>query len=329
MSDAHLSDRAWQLLVLLADGEFHTGQALAQALGLSRPSVCKLVSDIEARGLVLFRIRGRGYRLPQPWQPLREQAVTTALGRSRDEFSIEIRREATSTNALLLQQAAQQARGGSVLVAEWQTAGRGRLGRPWISGLGNALTFSVLWRFDVGLNALAGLSLAVGVAIVRALNALGVREAGLKWPNDVMMPQGKLAGVLLEAQGDMLGPSAVVVGIGLNMRLPELAALAQIGQPVASLASLCAPLPAREIVLGVVLQELAAVLRQFSREGFAPFNTEWQRYHVFRDKPVRVNLPDGRSVQGIARGVGIGGELCLDVAGKRQYLNSGELEECA
>lgn len=326
---APLGERAWQLLGLLADGEFHTGTALAQALGLSRPSVGKLAARMEAQGVVLQRIQGRGYRLAQPWVPLRTEAVLAVLGDLRDEFSLEIRREATSTNALLLQQAAQQARSGIVLVAEWQTAGRGRLGRPWMSGLGNALTFSLLWRFDVGLNALAGLSLAVGVAIVRALNALGASSVGLKWPNDVLTPQGKLAGVLIEAQGDMLGPSAVVIGIGLNVRPPALEAMLRIDQPVSALSQVCAALPEREIVLARLLQELSGTLRAFSLEGLASLRAEWQKYHVHQDQPVRVKMPDGRLLEGIARGINPGGELRLETAGGILALNSGELGACS
>ncbi len=324
-----LSERAWQLLGALADGQFHAGDALARSLGISRPSVCKLVSGLETQGIVLHRIRGRGYRLPHVWQPLQAAVLLEGLGTVRDALTVEIRREVDSTNAELLRQAAQQARTGTVLVAEWQTAGRGRLGRRWVSGLGDALTFSLLWRFDAGLNALAGLSLAVGVAIVRALNTLGVHDAGLKWPNDVMTPQGKLAGILIEAQGDMLGPSAVVIGVGLNLRLPSLAALAQIEQPVSGLAQLHAALPRREIVLAALLRALVDVLQQFSREGFAQLGAEWQGCHVFQDRGVRVNLPDGRSISGIARGVMPGGELCLETAEGLRYLNSGEVGEQA
>lgn len=325
VAGAGLGERAWQLLGLLADGEFHPGAALAQALGLSRPSVGKLAARMEAQGVVVQRIQGRGYRLAQPWQPLRAEAVRAALGDLRDEFSLEIRREATSTNALLLQQAAQHARSGSVLVAEWQTAGRGRLGRPWISGLGNALTFSLLWRFDVGLNALAGLSLAVGVAIVRALNVLGAHDVGLKWPNDVLTPQGKLAGVLIEAQGDMLGPSAVVIGIGLNVRPPALDAMLRIDQPVSALSQTCAVLPEREIILAVLLRELSGTLHTFALEGLASLRAEWQKYHVHQDQPVRVKMPDGRILEGIARGINPAGELRLETAGGMLTLNSGEL----
>jgi len=329
VTGAELGERAWQLLELLADGEFHTGAALAQALDLSRPSVGKLAARMETQGIVLQRIQGRGYRLAQPWQPLRAEALLGALGNLRDEFSLEIRREATSTNALLLQQAAQQARSGSVLVAEWQTAGRGRLGRPWISGLGNALTFSLLWRFDTGLNALAGLSLAIGVAIVRALNALGARDVGLKWPNDVLAPQGKLAGVLIEAQGDMLGPSAVVIGIGLNVRPPALDAMLRIDQPVSALSQICPVLPEREIVLAMLLRELSGILRVFSLEGLASLRVEWQKYHVHQDQPVRVKMPNGRLLEGIARGINPGGELRLETVEGILALNSGELGACA
>ena len=141
--------------------------------------------------------------------------------RTPDFFQIELADSAVSSNTVLLQRAALGAASGSVLAVEWQSAGRGRLGRVWHSGLGSALTFSLLWRFEFGLSALSGLSLAVGVAMMRALEKIGVSDIGLKWPNDVLTKSGKLAGILIEAQGDMLGPSLVVIGIGMNLRLPQ------------------------------------------------------------------------------------------------------------
>jgi BirA family biotin operon repressor/biotin-[acetyl-CoA-carboxylase] ligase len=269
-------------------------------------------------------VRGRGYRLARSWQPLRRDEIVRELGEDAGRFDIEVVPQAASSNTLLLQRAALGAPGGSVVAVELQSAGRGRLGRAWHSGLGNALTFSLLWRFDCGLNALSGLSLAVGVAILRALDKAGARGAGLKWPNDIVCAQGKLGGVLIEAQGDMLGPSAVVIGIGLNCLLPE--PLAQrIDQPACALDELCAELPERNRLLALLLGELATVLGQFGEGGFAPLRDEWERRHIHRDQPVELHLADGSVVAGIARGVGDGGELRLETAQGMRSFNSGEV----
>jgi BirA family biotin operon repressor/biotin-[acetyl-CoA-carboxylase] ligase len=237
---------------------------------------------------------------------------------------IEILDHAASSNALLLQRATQGAASGSVLAVEWQTAGRGRLGRTWHSGLGDALTFSLLWRFGSGLAALSGLSLAIGVAMMRALDEFGVRGAGLKWPNDVLLDGGKLAGILLEAQGDMLGPSAVVIGIGLNLQVPE-DMRGRIDQKVSDLSSLEAGAPERNRVLAVSLKHLATVLVEFGEQGFAGLRVEWERRHVFRDHPVRLLLPDGSHIAGMALGVTDEGALRLATAQGEQVFNAGEV----
>jgi BirA family biotin operon repressor/biotin-[acetyl-CoA-carboxylase] ligase len=146
----------------------------------------------------------------------------------------------------------------------------------------------------------------------------------LKWPNDILTPQGKLGGVLIEAQGDMLGPSAVVIGIGLNCVLPA-SLVPQIGQPASALDEICAAMPTRNQLLAVLLQELARVLQQFAQGGFAALREEWQRYHIHQDMPVRLQTADGQTVNGIARGVSDTGELCLETTQGMRRFNSGEV----
>lgn len=331
--------RAWQLLNLLADGEFHSGEILAGKLGVSRASVFNALAEVGKYDVVLQRIRGRGYRLARPWQRIERDEVLRWLdyenllsGQPKEagQFDIEILPQAPSSNILLLQRAGLDvanggAPSGSVLAVELQTAGRGRMGRTWHSGLGTALTFSLLWRFACGLNALSGLGLAAGVALVRALDRLGAQGVRLKWPNDIMAGQGKLGGVLIEAQGDMLGPSAVVIGIGLNFTLPaELAR--RIDQPACALDEVCATMPSRSQLLATVLHELACVLRQFEQGGFALLRDEWERYHIHQNSPVRLRMADGRIVSGIARGVSDNGELCLETPQGMRCFNSGDVE---
>lgn len=326
MTKGLIQARTWQLLDILADGEFHSGEALAERLGVSRASVFNALAGVAEHGVALQRIRGRGYRLVRPWQRLEREEVLRWLGGEAAQFDIEILPQAASSNTLLLQRAGLDAVSGSVLAVELQTAGRGRMGRTWHAGLGSTLTFSLLWRFDCGLNALSGLSLAVGVAIARALNGLGAQEVRLKWPNDILTGQsepGKLGGVLIEAQGDMLGPSAVVIGIGLNCSLPE-NLMDQIDQPAGALDEICRSLPDRNRLLAAVLRELARALRQFAQEGFAAFGDEWERYHIHQDQPIQLRLADGSVVTGIARGVSEGGELRLETAQGMRQFNSGE-----
>ena len=322
-----IQSRTWQLLNILADGEFHSGEVLAERLGVSRASVFNALAGVAEYGVLLQRIRGRGYRLARPWQRLERDEVLRWLGEDAAQFDIGILPQTASSNTLLLQRAgpggANGVPGGSVLAVELQAAGRGRMGRVWHSGLGNTLTFSLLWRFDCGLNALSGLSLATGVAIMRALNRLDAQGVQLKWPNDILTGQGKLGGVLIEAQGDMLGPSAVVIGIGLNCFLPEHLA-GRIDQPASALDEVCRDMPTRNQLLAAVLQELAGALRQFAQDGFAAFGDEWERYHIHQNQPIHLRMADGSVVSGIARGVSDSGELRLETAQGIRQFNSGE-----
>lgn len=335
-SHSSVSPLTFTVLRLLVDGKFHSGEILAQQLGISRASVNNALSKVDQLGLVLYSVRGKGYCLPNPPQWLRADIVRHSLKQQAGEktassMQIEIFDNISSTNTLLLQRAMQGAPSGSVIAAEWQDSGRGRLGRKWHSGLGNALTFSLLWRFECGLSGLSGLSLAIGVALIRALHKCGAYGAQLKWPNDILSTsndglskKAKLGGVLLEAQGDMLGPSAVVIGIGINITAPKVF-LAQIEQPVTGLVDLVEHVPERNFLLAVLLAELEMVLQQFATQGFVAFHKEWERYHALQGQKVTLSVPDGSQVKGIARGVTDNGALVLETTQGMQIINAGEI----
>ena len=314
------------LLRLLAHGEFHSGQQLAQRLGISRASVSNALHQAENYGLTLYRVRGRGYCLSNPPQWLAVERILPHLGDSVSPFNIEILDCAPSSNTLLLQRAIQGAPSGSVVAVEWQSGGRGRLGRTWHSGLGNALTFSLLWRFERGLSSLSGLSLAVGVALMRVLSTLGIAGAQLKWPNDVLGKKGKLAGVLIEAQGDMLGPSAVVIGVGLNLSMPQ-TLLTKIDQPVTTVTDLMTDkkIPERNYLLALILLELQKILHTFAAHGFSAMREEWESYHALHKQPVQLLLPAGSRVVGVAAGVTENGALILDTPQGTQIFHAGEI----
>jgi BirA family biotin operon repressor/biotin-[acetyl-CoA-carboxylase] ligase len=319
---------AFQTLRALADGAFHSGEEIARRLGLTRSAVWYGIRDISAAGLRVETVRGRGYRLARPLSLLDTARLQAALGALAAEFEIEVVNRLDSTNSALLARAAQGAPGGLVLAAEQQSAGRGRRGRAWRSQIGQALTFSLLWRFQRGARELAGLSLAVGLALARALRAAGAAEVGLKWPNDLRLPAGKLAGILIEMQGDVLGPSAAVIGIGVNVRA-DAAIAATAGQPVADLETAIGAAVDRNALLAALLRELHGVLGAFAAQGFAPLRAEWQALHAFQDRPVLLQLPDGSTLRGLARGVAEDGALLLEADGALTRHHSGECSLCA
>jgi BirA family biotin operon repressor/biotin-[acetyl-CoA-carboxylase] ligase len=315
---------AFQTLRLLADGDFHSGETMARALGITRSAVWYGIREISGAGFQVEKVHGRGYRLERAVSLLDAERVRHDPGVHATGIVLEICDTVDSTNTQLMLRAAQGAPSGLALAAEAQTAGRGRRGRVWQSGIGSTLTFSLLWRFAQGARELAGLSLAVGVALARVLRAAGARDAQLKWPNDVVLPGGKLAGILIEMQGDVLGPSAAVIGIGINVR-SDPRVFAAVDQAVTDLETATGVPADRNRLLAALLVELAAVLEQFVVGGFAPLRDEWQALHAHQDQTVCLTLPDGREVIGRARGVADDGVLLLETATGAARHHSGEV----
>jgi BirA family biotin operon repressor/biotin-[acetyl-CoA-carboxylase] ligase len=242
-------------------------------------------------------------------------AIAAALGGAACRFDIDVLAECASTNAELLARAERGAPAGSVIVAERQTAGRGRLGREWIAAPGDSLTFSLLWRFASG-TPLSGLSLAVGVGVARALEKVGVGDTALKWPNDILKGGRKLGGILIELQPNM----ATVIGIGINLRLPE-------SMP-AELRATAAALETdidRGSLLAALLAELLTALDAFAGQGFAALRGEWLARHAWAGRPVRVLSPHAAPLDGICAGIDTDGALLLETAAGMQRILSGDV----
>jgi BirA family biotin operon repressor/biotin-[acetyl-CoA-carboxylase] ligase len=315
--------RTFRALRLLSDGQVRSGEDLARSLGVSRASVWKAFGYLKNVGVELLRLPGRGYRLGAPIDWLDPTEIRRHLGQHAETYQLRVADMVESTNTTLLEDAVRGAPSGVVLAAELQTRGRGRRGRVWHSGLGGALTFSVLWRFEQGAGFLAGLGLAVGVGLVRALRSLGLEDVMLKWPNDLVIRHRKLAGTLVEIHGDVLGPSLAVVGVGINFRLHP-ATRERVDQAVTDLATEGAP-GDRNRVLGEVLLHLAQVLQAFRGGGFGPLRREWESYHVYAGRRVMVRLPDGTPEEGTAAGVSEDGALLLQTRSGLRRFHSGEV----
>lgn len=355
-----LTPLGFSLLRQLSDGAFHSGEDLAAKVGLTRARVSQLLRQAETAGLSLERVRGRGYRLvtapdfldatkvrealtdygvklaTNGLSPLRPQLQDddAAIGAepaseiaSRPPIHLELVDQLDSTSTELLRRAPRRDIHGAALAAEWQTAGRGRRGRPWTAVAGGSLTFSLGWRFEQGAGFLAGLSLAAGVGAIRALEKEGLEGVELKWPNDLIYRHLKVGGILVELNGDALGPTTVVVGVGLNVRLPR-ELRRDIPQPVTDLQSVAgrgAPAIDRNRLLARLIAELAETLSRYAKEGFAPFAAEWQHRHAYQGKPVRLLLPDGAAVVGKVAGVDASGALVLADGPRRSRFLTGEI----
>lgn len=245
--------------------------------------------------------------------PLSLAAVTTALGDAACRFDVDLLAECGSTNAELLARVA--APSGTVIVAEHQTAGRGRMGREWLSAPGDSLTFSLLWRLPPA-TPVSGLSLAVGVGVARALAKVGAGDTPLKWPNDVLKDGKKLAGILVELQSN----TAAVIGIGINLRLPA----AMPAEVRAGAAALGGDIDAN-ILLAAVLTELLLVLDEFSAAGFAALRDDWLARHAWTGQTVNVHAAHAPVLEGTCMGIDPDGALLLETASGVQRILSGDL----
>jgi len=257
--------------------------------------------------------------------PLIDPALLESLpGLPAGRFAIITRDECDSTSSELLRRADQGAPAGTVVIADRQSAGRGRRGRTWLSAPAASLTFSLLWRFSGPPGRLSGLSLAVGVALARGLESLGASAIRLKWPNDVLLERdgdfAKLAGILVELASDRHGTQAVI-GIGVNLQAPR----AALPQPAAGLDQVLTPLPDRHLILAAILRELGVVLEAFAVDGFSVAKMDWQRRHAWQGLAVRLLADDGTVADGICQGVDDDGALLLATAAGVHRIFSGDV----
>nr|VFK15678.1 MAG: BirA family transcriptional regulator, biotin operon repressor / biotin-[acetyl-CoA-carboxylase] ligase [Candidatus Kentron sp. LFY] len=314
----------YRLLRLLSDGHFHSGKDLGSALGIGRSAVWKLARSLETMGIDVFAVRGKGYRLSAPIDLLDRDRILAEVGPEAMGLlaNIEVLPEVDSTNNYLMSRASQGVHDGHVCLAEYQSAGRGRRGRRWVSPLGANIYLSVLRYFGALPDGPQGLSLAVGVAVASALASVGVADVGLKWPNDLLWRDRKLGGILLELAGEPGGHWQVVVGLGVNVDLPVDSAKL-IDQPWVDLKTIAGDV-GRNLVAGRILRYLLLELERFSRHGFAPFRPLWESHDVTRDRPVVIKDLH-REIRGFARGVDDTGALLLSVDGEVQRILSGDL----
>lgn len=318
-------EQRYRLLSLLADGRFHSGEELGAALGVGRSAIWKLIQSLEAYGLDVYAVRGRGYCLSSPIELLDRARIVAELKPRTESLlnTLEIFAEIDSTNRYLMERAGQGVAHPHACLAEYQSQGRGRRGRDWVSPFGTNVYMSVFHRFESPPEALQGLSLAVGVAATNALTALGVTGVGLKWPNDLIWQGRKLGGILLEMAGEPSGPWNAVVGIGLNLEVSESVGR-RIHQPWADLHAAVGTNPGRNKAAGQLLHYVLEGLERFSREGFAPFHRAWEEYDVARDKPVIIHGATG-ATHGLARGVDETGAFLVSVDGAIRRFLSGDV----
>ena len=310
----------------LADGKFHSGEELARRLGVSRSAFWKAVGTLRALGAPLDAVRNRGYRLERATEPLDAAKIRGHLSRQARERVALLKAEwsITSTNTALLERPGPKIGTTEVLLAEYQTAGRGRRGRAWLAPPGGAICLSLSWTFREVPPDLGALGLVIGVCALRALTALDVKNLGLKWPNDLLVDERKLGGVLIDLRAESAGPAHVVIGIGLNVALGAevLRKIAQLGLPAVDLASAGAADQSRNAVAAGLISECVRGLLEFERTGLKAFSEEWGNADALRGRPIEVTAAEGTTTQGYARGIDVHGALMLETPrGVKRFIS--------
>ncbi len=305
------------ILRRLAEGGFVSGEALGEELGISRAAVSKHIKGIQEWGVDVFRVQGKGYQLSQPMQLLDKSKIVTQLSAPVELISV-----IDSTNQYLMDRT-DSLESGSVCLAEYQSQGRGRRGRQWLSPFGSNLYMSMFWRLEAGMGAAMGLSLVVGIAAVEALEAMGIHGVKLKWPNDLYYQDKKLAGILVEMSGQAGGAANLVIGMGLNIAMEHKDNA--IDQPWTSLNQVTLGKRVdRNKLAAAFIDSWGAILEEYEMTGMQTFVPRWNHLDNFLNREVRL-LMGNNSVAGIARGIDAQGGVLLEVNGEVKSFIGGEI----
>ena len=322
--------RRRRLLALLADGQSHSGQVLAKRLRISRAAVWKLMQTLRELGIDVQSVARQGYQLPRAVDLLdADEILDQARGTTRGRIDrLDVLLTVDSTNRYLSDLNEAPFDRAQVCLTEVQTAGRGRRGRTWLAPFASGICLSLGWRFAEAPPAFSALSLAVGVAAVRAFARFGAKNVGLKWPNDLIWQDRKLGGILIEMRGESAGPAHVVIGIGINMRMPASVRLELAERQAVLVADIHEILrdqtPTRNALAAAMIDELIEMLQTFATSGFSAFVEEFRRLDVLQHADVKI-LNGADTLFGIARDVDDDGALLVDVEGELRRFVSGEV----
>ncbi len=320
------------LLEILADGKFHSGNEMGQELGVSRAAIWKTLQKVRKTGIDIHSVKGKGYRLGRKLELLKQDLILKELSETDIAAlqQLEILLSVDSTNNLAmrkLQEANLNLQDGRVYIclSEQQTDGKGRRGRVWQSPFGCNIYFSLIREFDSGVARLEGLSLAVAVATVRAMEECGISGVAVKWPNDLLWQSRKLGGILLEMKGDVAGVCQVIIGIGINISA-SVEQMKEVDQAWVNAETITGTHVSRNLLAGKITKHLLNAIRQFDESGFAGFKQEWESLDAFRECAIEVsNAGKEQKIKGISKGVTDTGALKVETRQGLRIFNGGEV----
>ncbi|MRJ43027.1 MULTISPECIES: bifunctional biotin--[acetyl-CoA-carboxylase] ligase/biotin operon repressor BirA [Idiomarinaceae] len=314
-----------RVIEILADGNFHSGEVLGEELGVSRTAVSQYMKELAKFGLDVFRVTGKGYRLAKPLQLLDLDAINRALAKGSGAAApvVHLERVVSSTNDLLKDRLTGVIESGATVLAEAQTQGRGRRGKAWLSPFGSNLYMSMYWRLEQGMAAAMGLSIALGAALAQLFEQEGIYGVELKWPNDVLVGGRKIAGILIELEGQAVGPAHAIVGIGINLQTPDWF-LNEVEQPWTDVQRLLNKPINRNMWAAKLVACCHKTIKEYEQTGLSPFLKRWHKYDRLAMQPVKIIMGD-KEIVGIAEGIDENGALLLKREGKLERYHAGEV----
>ncbi len=320
-----MKQKILQLLAILSDAECHSGETLAQQLGVTRVAINKSIKKIEQMGLVIDAKHGRGYQLQKKIELLDQKQIKDLLGSHAKAQACEINIlfETGSTNDELSRVLTHDASNVIVLLAEYQNEGKGRRNNSWLSPVASGIYLSMSWKVEVANNFTSIMSLVTGVAIIRTLHEIGITDAGLKWPNDILVDGKKLGGVLLEMKGEAGGPLSMVIGIGLNYDMSDNIA-ENVAQPITDICQQTETRLSRNVIIAMLINQLIEALSMTTAADTTAMLDEWRNYDCCHGKKATLQLPDS-SITGNLQGIDEQGRLLIEHQGEIKRYLSGEV----
>lgn len=312
-----------ELIRKLSKGNFISGQLLAEELNVSRAAISKHIKALNEMGLDIFSVKGKGYKLSAEIHLLDTALITQFVRDRRCDNKIDVHTIIDSTNSYLMRRLPNNIQNGQTCIAEYQSAGRGRRGKQWQSPFGSHLYLSIYWQLTQGLSAAMGLSLVVGLAVAEVLKDELNLDVQLKWPNDIYYQGRKLAGILVELDGQTETIAHSIIGLGLNVNMP-IHSSEFIDQPWADLTQAIGMRVDRNKLGAALIATIMNKLEIHKQFGLAPMLNEWQKRDFFFNQGVKVITGENES-RGICRGINNSGALMLEVDGKVKPIYGGEV----
>lgn len=313
-------------MLLQNPGEYISGEEISRRLGISRTAVWKQINKLRLEGYEFEAVSRKGYRLVHIPDKLEFTAVIEAMKTNSFGRRLKLIDVTTSTQEEMRLLAEQGAPSGSLIIAEEQTSGRGRQGRKWLSPPGKGIWMSLLLRPELPLTCAPQLTLLCAVAVCRAIRAVTGVDAGIKWPNDLLVQGRKVCGILIESVGEDELIRYCIAGIGIDVNLdpddypPELLAIAT------SLKMESGQDCNRAVLIGAVMNELEKLYELYVEQGFGPICHLWEALSITMGKEITVKTARG-DIQGIAEGLDPSGALTLvSKDGQRINIYSGEVQ---